>query len=57
MKLIKSVSGIRGIYKQTLNLDQVAKHSYAFSEIQKNFPCQYLLLEILGNPEMKFKHI
>ena len=35
MKLIKSVSGIRGIYNQTLNLDEVAKHSYAFSKIQK----------------------
>ena len=36
MKLIKSVSGIRGVYKKTLNLDQVAKYGYAFSKIQKN---------------------
>ena len=43
MKLIKSVSGIRGIYKQTLNLDQVAKHSYAFSEIQKKFSLPILV--------------
>ena len=36
MKLIKSVSGIRGIYNETLNLDEIAKYSYAFSKIQKN---------------------
>ena len=36
MKLIKSVSGIRGIYKKTLNLDQIAKYGDAFSKIQKN---------------------
>ena len=36
MKLIKSVSGIRGIYKETLNLDQIIKYGYAFSKIQKN---------------------
>ena len=36
MKLIKSVSGIRGIYNKTLNLNEIAKHAYAFSKIQKN---------------------
>jgi len=36
MKLIKSVSGIRGIYNKTLNLDEIAKYGYAFSKIQKN---------------------
>ena len=36
MKLIKSISGIRGIYKKTLNPDHITKYGYAFSKIQKN---------------------
>ena len=34
MDLIKSVSGIRGIYNKSLKLDEVAQYSYAFSLIQ-----------------------
>ena len=35
MKLIKSVSGIRGIFNKTLTLKDVSKYAYAFSKIQK----------------------
>ena len=35
MKLIKSVSGIRGIFNKTLTLEDISKYAYAFSEIQK----------------------
>ena len=36
MKLIKSVSGIRGIFNKTLFVDDIIAHAFAFSEIQKN---------------------
>jgi len=36
MKLIKSVSGIRGIFNKTLFIDDVIAHTFAFSEIQKH---------------------
>ncbi len=35
MKLIKSVSGIRGIFNKTLTLKDISKYAYAFSKIQK----------------------
>ena len=35
MKLIKSVSGIRGIFNKTLTLKDISKHAYAFSKLQK----------------------
>jgi len=35
MELIKSVSGIRGIYKKSLHLNDISKYGYAFSEVQK----------------------
>tara|TARA_B100000029_G_scaffold506200_1_gene588531 strand:- start:496 stop:1854 length:1359 start_codon:yes stop_codon:yes gene_type:complete len=40
MKLIKSVSGIRGIYNKSLTLEKITKYAYAFSIIQqqKQFP-------------------
>ena len=36
MDLIKSVSGIRGIYNKSLKLDEIAQYGYAFSLIQNN---------------------
>ena len=36
MKLIKSVSGIRGIFNKTLFIDDIIAHTFAFSEIQKH---------------------
>ena len=36
MELIKSVSGIRGIFNKTLFIDDVIAHTFAFSEIQKH---------------------
>ena len=35
MKLIKSISGIRGIFNKTLFIDDVIAHAFAFSKIQK----------------------
>ena len=35
MQLIKSISGIRGIYNKTLFLEDIKKHSYAFLKVQK----------------------
>ena len=35
MKLIKSVSGIRGIFNKTLTLKDISKYAYAFSKLQK----------------------
>ncbi len=35
MKLIKSVSGIRGIFNKTLTLEDISKYAYAFSKLQK----------------------
>ncbi|MDB4125678.1 phosphoglucosamine mutase [Candidatus Marinimicrobia bacterium] len=35
MELIKSVSGIRGIYNKSLHLNDISKYGYAFSELQK----------------------
>ena len=35
MELIKSVSGIRGIYNKSLHLNDISKYGYAFSEVQK----------------------
>ena len=36
MRLIKSVSGIRGIYNKTLTLKDISKYANAFSNIQKS---------------------
>ena len=36
MELIKSVSGIRGIFKKTLFLEDVIAHTYAFTKLQNS---------------------
>ena len=41
MKLIKSVSGIRGIFNKSLFLEDIIAHTFAFSKIQ---PSKYPLL-------------
>ena len=43
MKLIKSVSGIRGIYNKTLTLKDISKYANAFSNIQKSHDLPILI--------------
>jgi len=43
MKLIKSISGIRGIFNKTLFIDDVIAHAFAFSEIQKHLKLPILI--------------
>ena len=43
MKLIKSVSGIRGIYNKSLFISDIITYAFAFSEIQKNYNLPILI--------------
>ena len=54
MELIKSVSGIRGIYNQSLLINDIISHAFAFSEIQSNHTSPILIARDsrLSGPEI-----
>ena len=43
MELIKSVSGIRGIYNKTLTLKDISRYANAFSNLQKAYNLPILI--------------